>query len=347
LITWVASHNAYSIGTSSSRKIGINTPSSIPLKLSDSNGNDDWSVRLRSPCKLNLFLRILGRRPSGFHDLASLFQVISLSDYLYMSKLPVGSTKDEMTCSDTTLTVTDDNLVIKGLDLMRKKTNIDQYFKVHLEKTVPIQAGLGGGSGNAATAMHGFNVLTDYPVQQVEQLAEWSGDIGSDISFFFSSGTAYCTGRGEIVESLPALPFANEVIVDVFKPIAGLSTPSVFKALDLNACSKEAAESILASFTAVGAVKAALEGKMINDLEAPAFSCLPDLLALKQEIEACTRSVGIAGVMMSGSGTSVYSLRTPSEVQYPTATIISKFPLMKHFPCEFLNRKNDVYSWYE
>jgi len=79
---------------------------------------------------------------------------------------------------------------------------IQQYFKIKLEKNIPIQAGLGGGSGNAATAMHAFNVLLNYPAS-LDQLRLWSGDIGSDITFFFSSGTAYCTGRGEIVESLP------------------------------------------------------------------------------------------------------------------------------------------------
>ena len=158
--------------------------------------NGPWDASLRSPCKLNLFLRILGRRPNGYHDLASLFQAISFSDYMYFSKLPSGANKDEMICSDTSLAVDDSNLVIKALNLMRTKTGMtQQYFKVFLDKQVPMQAGLGGGSGNAATAMHAFNVLCGYP-GTLEDLRLWSGDIGSDITFFFSTGTAYCTGRG-------------------------------------------------------------------------------------------------------------------------------------------------------
>ena len=158
--------------------------------------NGPWDASLRSPCKLNLFLRILGRRPNGFHDLASLFQAISFSDYMYFTKLPPGASKDEMICSDTSLAVDDSNLVIKALNLMRTKTGMtQQYFKVFLDKQVPMQAGLGGGSGNAATAMHAFNVLCGYP-GTLEDLRAWSGDIGSDITFFFSTGTAYCTGRG-------------------------------------------------------------------------------------------------------------------------------------------------------
>ena len=123
----------------------------------------DWESSLRSPCKLNLFLRILGRRPTGFHDLASLFQAISFSDYMHFSRLPDDAVCDVMTCSDTSLAVDGSNLVIKALNLMRTKTGRQQYFKVFLDKRVPMQAGLGGGSGNAATAMHAFNTLCGYP----------------------------------------------------------------------------------------------------------------------------------------------------------------------------------------
>ena len=130
-----------------------------------SHDGGKWDISLKSPCKLNLFLRILGRRPNGYHDLASLFQAISLYDNMHFSKLPSGATKDEMTCSDGSLAVDDSNLVIKALNLMRKKTGLNEYFKVYLDKHVPMQAGLGGGSGNAATAMHAFNVLCGYPGQ--------------------------------------------------------------------------------------------------------------------------------------------------------------------------------------
>ena len=133
------------------------------MKMSADVPSGDWESSLRSPCKLNLFLRILGRRPTGFHDLASLFQAISFSDYMHFSRLPEDAIGDEMTCSDSSLAVDGSNLVIKALNLMRTKTGKQQYFKVFLDKRVPMQAGLGGGSGNAATAMHAFNTLCGYP----------------------------------------------------------------------------------------------------------------------------------------------------------------------------------------
>lgn len=127
------------------------------------------------------------------------------------------STKDELTCSDSVLMVDNSNLVIKALNLMRAKTNVKQHFKIHLQKNIPMQAGLGGGSGNAATAMHAFNAACGYPAS-TEQLQAWSAEIGSDVSFFFSSGTAYCTGRGEHVQSLAPLPDSENLRSVIFKP---------------------------------------------------------------------------------------------------------------------------------
>lgn len=196
----LASSSPLLLKASSSRLISpIMLSMSMNGGSSSSKVNPDYDLSLRSPCKINLFLRITGRRANGFHDLASLFQTISLSDYMHFSLLPSGATKDQLVCSDTSLEIDDSNLVIKALNLMRDKSSIkDAYFRVRLDKHVPMQAGLGGGSGNAATAMYAFNKLTGFK-HSLDELLLWSGDIGSDITFFFSTGTAYCTGRGEVM----------------------------------------------------------------------------------------------------------------------------------------------------
>ena len=304
-----------------------------------------WELSLRSPCKLNFFLRILGRRPTGFHDLASLFQAISLSDYMYFTKLPSGATEDVLTCSDKSLSVDKSNLVIKALNLMRHKTGKSAFFKVHLEKIVPMQAGLGGGSGNAATAMFAFNSLTGLGASN-DQLKEWSGDIGSDITFFFSTGTAYCTGRGEVVEPLPPLPFADETLIHVFKPAEGLSTALVFKALDLGKVSQINADSLLDCFESNGAIKAAEDGRLVNDLEPPAFACAPSLKALKSRIE---KIKAYKGVMMSGSGTSIYAVlpKTHSkEASQLVAGVLQDYPNVQHFSCQLINKPDRADAWF-
>ncbi|GJP37385.1 hypothetical protein CLOM_g21795, partial [Closterium sp. NIES-68] len=132
--------------------------------------------------------------PDGYHELASLFHAISLGDTLKFSFSPSNS-RDALTTNAPGVPLDSSNLVIKALDLFRRKTGIQKYFWVHLDKKVPTGAGLGGGSGNAATALWAANRMCGDVASEAE-LLEWSADIGSDISFFFSQGAAYCTGRG-------------------------------------------------------------------------------------------------------------------------------------------------------
>ena len=171
--------------------------SSSPTSLSSSS-----DLTLFSPSKINLFLRIIRKRDDGFHDLASLFAAIGLGDQLHLQLSPSSDAGDTFTCNMPGVPVDSTNLVVRALDLVREKTgNADKKFKINLQKECPAQAGLGGGSGNAATAMWGVNELLGRPAT-LSQLVEWSGELGSDITFFLSEGTAYCTGRGEIMEDV-------------------------------------------------------------------------------------------------------------------------------------------------
>lgn len=154
-------------------------------------------LKLKSPSKINLFLRILRRREDGYHDLASLFQAISLHDELNISLLPESAADDLFECDAPGVPTDRTNLVLRALDVYRKNTGRTEKFHIELNKFVPVQAGLGGGSANAATALWGANALCG-SIASDEQLAAYGAEIGSDISFFFSSGTAYCTGRGEV-----------------------------------------------------------------------------------------------------------------------------------------------------
>ena len=151
-------------------------------------------LALFSPAKINIFLRIVRRREDGFHDLASLFHVIDLGDDMTFSLLPPGTAIDQLTCNVADVPTDASNLVIKALNLFRTKTGATEHFSVDLFKRVPHGAGMGGGSGNAATTLWAANEMCGRPATAA-QLLEWSGEIGSDISVFFSSGAAYCTGR--------------------------------------------------------------------------------------------------------------------------------------------------------
>jgi 4-diphosphocytidyl-2-C-methyl-D-erythritol kinase len=253
--------------------------------------------RFFSPSKINLFLRITARRPDGFHDLASLFHVVDLGDDMSFAKSS-SETKDTLICNDPTIPTDASNLVIKALNLFRAKTGIEQYFWIELDKKVPHGAGLGGGSGNAATTLFAANELCGRPATEAE-LLEWSGEIGSDISVFFSTGAAYCTGRGEIVENVePPLDLGTKMLL--VKPPMGCSTPAIFKALDLDGRSTM---DPLALLKAIGD-DGCSEAVCINDLEAPAFTVLPELAELKESLKKATADKNTV-VFMSGSGSTI------------------------------------------
>lgn len=132
------------------------------------------SISLFSPCKINLFLRIIRKRPDGYHDLASLFQAIGFGDKLELSKLDANDEGDEFTCNMEGVPTDSSNLVLRALQLMREKTGMTQQrFRANLIKQVPAQAGLGGGSANAATAMWGANELMGRPATLEQVRLPW------------------------------------------------------------------------------------------------------------------------------------------------------------------------------
>lgn len=243
------------------------------------------SQTLFSPAKINFFLRVLNRRLDGYHNIASLFQTIDLGDILHFTL----SEQDKLTCTDTTISCDSSNLVLRAVDLFRRKTGLNFKIHIHLEKHIPQQSGLGGGSSNAATTLWALNALHDHLVTE-KSLQRWSGEIGSDIPFFFSHGTAYCSGKGECVQNLPLPPLPQSYAL--VKPMEALSTPVIFKALDLKTTSSHDPKDLLDSF---------YSGKplYVNDLEAPSFHLCPTLKILKQHLLAA----GFQNVFMTGSGT--------------------------------------------
>ncbi|KAK9861111.1 hypothetical protein WJX84_011692 [Apatococcus fuscideae] len=253
-------------------------------------------LKLFSPAKINIFLRIMGKRPDGYHDLASLFHVIDFGDSMEL-RVADGAAEDSLTCEMEGVPTDSSNLVIKALDLFRRKTGQEERFHVDLEKRIPHGAGLGGGSGNAATALWAANQMTGCPAKEW-QLLKWAGEIGSDISVFFSEGAAFCTGRGEIVENRkPPLSLRTPLLL--VKPKVASPTPAVFKALDLSGLSQADPDWMLASMSMCGCLTAS---NVVNDLEPPAFQLLPELKELKERLlnEKCFKTV-----FMTGSGSTL------------------------------------------
>jgi 4-diphosphocytidyl-2-C-methyl-D-erythritol kinase len=249
-------------------------------------------ISLFSPAKLNLFFRVLHKRNDGFHEIASLFQAIDLGDILEFSK----SDHDSLSCTDPSLSLGSDNLICKAIELFRKKTRLSNFFvRCHLTKRIPIQTGIGGGSSNAATTLYACNELAGRPAA-FEELKTWAGDLGSDVAFFFSSGSAYCTGRGEKVENV-FYPLETVFASPCFlaKPTFGLSTPEVYKACRPNALKARDPRGSLENF---------INGKpeWYNDLETAAFSISSQF----QNHMNALRDNGFSDVILTGSGSGAF-----------------------------------------
>ncbi|KAJ1454242.1 ribosomal protein S5 domain 2-type protein [Pelagophyceae sp. CCMP2097] len=271
------------------------------------SGSGEWDLKCFSPAKINLFLRIMGKRPDGFHELASLFQAIDLGDTLSFRVLPASSAADEFECDVEGVPTDSTNLVLRALAVYRQRVGGDlPRFRVRLEKDTPVQAGLGGGSSNAATALWAANELSGRKASAAD-LELWSGELGSDVTFFLGpSGTAYCTGRGELVEGVEPLESDARAIF-VVKPAVGLSTPLVFGTLAKSNYATLAVDrdpkQLLAAFASPAG---AGPGDYVNDLEAPAFECLPELEKIKGMLLA--DKFAFSSAMMSGSGTSLFAV---------------------------------------
>ncbi|XAR51058.1 4-(cytidine 5'-diphospho)-2-C-methyl-D-erythritol kinase [Bertholletia excelsa] len=265
-------------------------------------------LTLFSPCKINVFLRITGKREDGFHDLASLFHVISLGDEIKFSLSPTKS-KDCLSTNVPGVPLDDRNLIMKALNLYRKKTGTDNFFWIHLDKKVPTGAGLGGGSSNAATALWAANQFNGCLATEKE-LQEWSSEIGSDVPFFFSHGAAYCTGRGEVVQDIPP-PIPFDIPMVLIKPQQACSTAEVYKRLRLDQTSKIDPLALLEKISRNGIS----QDVCVNDLELPAFDVLPSLKRLKQRVIAASHGQYDA-VFMSGSGSTIVGIGSPDPPQF-------------------------------
>lgn len=273
-------------------------------------------ITLLSPAKVNLFLRVVGRRPDGYHELASLFQTVNLCDTLQFEL----ADKDELICDVPGVPADHSNLILKAIELFRRKTGKEFGVKVVLDKKIPPQSGLGGGSSNAATTLWALNQLNGEPAS-VGELQSWGAEIGSDVPFFLSQGTAYCTGRGEKVRNLDPLPKVSMCLV---QPGQGLPTPMIYQRLNLDELSSRDPENALGEF---------LQGSedYFNDLEEPAFALLPRLALLKQSI----LEQGFEHVMMTGSGSALFCVgdRVPKVGGD-----------VRHYIVEYLNRPES--EWY-
>jgi 4-diphosphocytidyl-2-C-methyl-D-erythritol kinase len=256
----------------------------------------------KSPCKVNLLLNILGKRPDGFHELETVMQPVNFCDELVFER---GGSGVRLSCSDKILPIDSRNLVLRAAENFLAAANISDGVKIHLEKKIPLAAGLGGGSGNAATTLLALNELFGQPLS-LAKLDELAAALGSDIPFFLYGKPALATGRGEIVESLESFPTLTGRVFFLIHPGFGIATPWAYQNLArfpaaLNG-EKGRAQKLISKLQTDDLRAAA--GSFYNSLEAPALDKFP-VLALYQEF---LRGHGALAALMSGSGSTTFAI---------------------------------------
>ncbi len=248
-------------------------------------------MRLLSPAKVNLYLKVFGKRKDGYHDVETLMVPISLYDTLEISITDNGI---NLSCSQSDLPEDQENMAYKAAILFLNSIQSNKGVNIHLHKSIPISSGLGGGSSNAASVLLGLNKLlgTNLPKGQLMDLG---AQLGADVPFFILQRTAIARGIGNILEEFNNLPKLWFVLVYPEFPV---STEWVYRNLNLKLTRKKN-NSISHKGKAVDVSKL-----LVNDLETVTITRYPII----EDIKKTLYRRGADGVLMTGSGPTVFGL---------------------------------------
>jgi 4-diphosphocytidyl-2-C-methyl-D-erythritol kinase len=244
-------------------------------------------MQIVAPAKINLSLRVLGKRADGFHEIETLIAPISLYDKIDIEK---QNRWIDFSCDDPTLSTGDDNLVVRSANLFLEKTKIKSGVSIKLEKKIPHGAGLGGGSSDAAATFRALNQLFETKLSR-DALTKLGSEIGSDVPFFLFESPAICKSRGEIV--VPT-KLNEKLSILLLKPEFGVSSAWAYTRW------KDSKE-----ITGVSYEPQKLDGQiLVNDLERPVFEKFVFLAQLKTWL---LKQKEVDAAMMSGSGSTVFA----------------------------------------
>lgn len=251
---------------------------------------------VKAPAKINLSLDVLHKRPDGYHEVEMIMTTIDLADRLELSLLD----KDEIHIVSHNRFVPDDhrNLAFQAAKLLKKRFGVKQGVTIEIEKTIPVAAGLAGGSSDAAATLRGLNKLWKLGLS-IDELAELGAEIGSDVSFCVYGGTALAKGRGEKITELPVPPTCWVILA---KPFIGVSTADVYRRLDLKKMKHPDTKKMIEAINMKNYSQVC--DNVGNVLEEVTLNLHPEVAQIKEQM----KRFGADAVLMSGSGPTVFCL---------------------------------------
>ncbi len=259
------------------------------------------AVCVWTPAKVNLFLEVLGKRPDGYHELATLMAAVSLYDTLEFTEETSEATA--LHCDNPSLPTGPENLICRAVQLVRRESGRSDGVGIRLWKRIPMAAGLAGGSSDAAATLAALNCLWRLGWDRAK-LIRLGAELGSDVSFFLAAAAAWCTGRGEVIEPLQ-LGRALDLVLVV--PPMGLSTAEVFRGVTVP---NEPRSGAAIRQAATAGDVSELGRQLHNRLQPTAEQLCPAVADLFLRLAG----LGPAGQLMTGSGSTVFALcRNPGE----------------------------------
>lgn len=254
------------------------------------------SIKAKARAKINLTLEVLGKRPDGYHEVEMIMQSIELHDYLEFSSTPGEIT---LTVEGDGIPTGDQNLAYRAAELLRSCRGIRQGASIYLKKQIPVEAGLAGGSADAAVTLTALNEMWGAGLS-LSELMKLGEQLGSDIPFCLLGGTALARGRGEKVQQLPACPSLGVVLV---KPPFGLSTAHVYQSFEQK-INKNKPDHRGMVYAIERKDEHAICSHLVNMLEPVAVKLHPEIAVIKEKL----LQAGAMGVLMTGSGPTVFGL---------------------------------------
>ena len=250
-------------------------------------------ITLKANAKINLCLYITAERQDGYHEIDSIFQSIDLFDWVELEKSEVTT----VTCDNPAIPCGADNICLKAVAAFNKIKKTDGV-KISIQKNIPVSAGLGGGSADAAAVIVGMNALFDCGLSQAEFI-DIGRRVGADVPFFLVGGCARAQGIGEVLTPV-VQPFSHDIVV--IKPDAGVSTPAAYRLFDETQKPGGSAQPMLDAFIHVDEL--AYLKAMQNALQPCAFRLAPE----SQKAAEALIKAGALKAMVSGSGAAVFGL---------------------------------------
>ena len=279
--------------------------------------------------KVNLRLHVFGKRADGYHDLETIFQTITLHDTLEASLTDGPHTI--LSCNDRSLPVDENNLVIRAVRALQERFTVKTGARIRLQKRIPMRAGLGGGSADAAVTLLALKQLWELTCSR-DELETIGARLGADVPFFFHGGRAKATGIGEKIEPLNDIEQKSLLII---KPNANISTADAYRALDERSLTSQMSEIILSiSEAQADSDKIDLAANLRNDFEAVVFDLEPEIRRAKNAL----LKAGANAALLAGSGSAVFGFFDSEDAQRRAIQAIELETGWRVFPCKTIGR---------